>query len=82
MSLESSVLAVFDDETEELADEYHMEEICDDFTTAMSGGGGGGGGAVSYTHLRAHETPEHLGTVNICIFLLCPILFIITELYW
>ena len=43
MSLESSVLAVFDDETEELADEYHMEEICDDFTTAMSGGGGGGG---------------------------------------
>eukprot|EP00658_Telonema_sp_P-2_P027446 TRINITY_DN21195_c0_g1_i1.p1 TRINITY_DN21195_c0_g1~~TRINITY_DN21195_c0_g1_i1.p1 ORF type:complete len:200 (+),score=41.47 TRINITY_DN21195_c0_g1_i1:261-860(+) len=22
--------------------------------------GGGGGGTVSYTHLRAHETPEHL----------------------
>eukprot|EP00658_Telonema_sp_P-2_P065158 TRINITY_DN54479_c0_g1_i1.p1 TRINITY_DN54479_c0_g1~~TRINITY_DN54479_c0_g1_i1.p1 ORF type:complete len:127 (+),score=33.30 TRINITY_DN54479_c0_g1_i1:130-510(+) len=28
--------------------------------TAVGRGGGGGGGPVSYTHLRAHETPEHL----------------------
>ena len=44
MSLECSILAVFDDESTELAAEYHIEEICDDSTTAMSGGGGGGGG--------------------------------------
>ena len=43
MSLECSILAVFDDEATELAVEYHMEETCDDFTTAMTGGGGGGG---------------------------------------
>ena len=35
MSLECSILAVFDDEATELAVEYHMEETCDDFTTAM-----------------------------------------------
>src|SRR5674536_372197 len=28
--------------------------------TALPRGPGRGAGAVSYTHLRAHETPEHL----------------------
>src|SRR5678815_150118 len=30
------------------------------FDNAVTAGGGGWAMAVSYTHLRAHETPEHL----------------------
>lgn len=44
MSLDRSIIAVFDDEATKLTAEYHMEETYDDYATAMSGGGGGGGG--------------------------------------
>lgn len=44
MSVERSILAVFDEETTKLTAEYHMEETYDNYSTAMSGGGGGGGG--------------------------------------
>ena len=43
MLQEGTILAVFDEDTAELAAEYHMEDAYDNCSTAMSGGGGGGG---------------------------------------
>ena len=44
MLQEGTILAVFDEDTAELAAEYHMEDAYDNCSTAISGGGGGGGG--------------------------------------
>lgn len=44
MNTDKSVLAVFDEEFELLATEYHIEEFCDANPASMAGGGGGGGG--------------------------------------
>lgn len=44
MHTDNSILAVFDEEYEVLATAYQIEEISDDYPTAMTGGGGGGGG--------------------------------------
>lgn len=44
MRTDNNILAVFDEEYEELATAYQIEEIPDDTPTSMIGGGGGGGG--------------------------------------
>ena len=48
MLQEGTILAVFDEDTAELAAEYHMEDAYDNCSTAMSGGGGGGGGGGGF----------------------------------
>ena len=59
MLQEGTILAVFDEDTAELAAEYHMEDAYDNCSTAMSGGGGGGGGVSNKLCItcRLFDTP-------------------------